>query len=75
MALQGLAVKMAGQSNKLLASIEDVNGDGFDDLVVKIEDMDATFTEGDTIATLTGETFDGTPIEGSDSICIVPNNQ
>jgi hypothetical protein len=37
-----------------------------------IEDVDAAFPPGEGSATVTGELFDGTPIEGSDSICIVP---
>jgi len=71
--LEGLEVKAVGKSNNLLANIEDVNGDGFSDLVVKIEDIDGVFQQGDTTATLTGETLDGTPIEGTDTICIVPS--
>ena len=63
---------MVGKSNKLLASIEDVNGDGFDDLVVKIEDGDNTITPGSTMATITGTLYDGTPIVGCDEINIVP---
>jgi hypothetical protein len=53
-------------------SPEDVNGDGWDDLVVKIEDTHATFTSGSGTATLTGELLDGTPFEDTDHICIVP---
>lgn len=37
-----------------------------------LDDVDGTYEEGDTIATLTGETFDGMPITGTDAICIVP---
>ena len=70
--LAGLAVGARGKSNKLMAHIEDVNGDGFDDLVVQIEDVDGTFTSGSGTATLTGNLFDGTAFEGSDEICIVP---
>ena len=73
--LQGLAVRVAGKSNKLLAHIEDANNDGCDDLVVQIEDQDGAFEEGDAEAILIGnlyEDFGGTPIKGSDSICIVP---
>jgi len=51
-------------------NIEDVNGDGFNDLVVKIIDTDGTYLVGTGTATLTGNLFDGTPIEGTDSICI-----
>jgi hypothetical protein len=70
--LEGVAVKAVGKSNKLLASVEDVDGDGFDDLVVKIEDVDGAFTSGSGTATLTGQLWDGTPFEGYDDICIVP---
>jgi len=70
--LEGLAVKAVGKSNKLLAHIEDVNDDGYDDLVVQIEDTDQVFETGDGVATLTGNLYEGTPIEGTDSICIVP---
>jgi hypothetical protein len=34
--------------------------------------MDGTFTSGNGVATLTGQLFDGTAIEGSDEICVVP---
>lgn len=70
--LEGLTLKVVGKRNKLMAHIEDVNNDGYDDLVLQIEDMDEAFQEGDTTATLTGNLYDGTPIEGTDTICIVP---
>ena len=72
--LQGMAIKAVGKSNKLLAHIADVNEDGFNDLVVQIEDSDGVFTPGDTTATVTGNLFDGTPFEGADTICIVDNS-
>jgi hypothetical protein len=71
--LEGLSVASQGKSGKLMAHVEDVNGDGFDDLVVQIEDVDGTFTSGNGTATLTGNLFDGTPLEGSDNICVVPS--
>ena len=67
--LDNQTVKTKGNGDAQ-ASIEDVNDDGFDDLVIKIMDADGTYAEGEGTATLTGELFDGTPIEGSDSICI-----
>jgi len=67
--LDGQIIKLKGNGEPQ-ANIEDVNNDGFDDLVVKIIEIDGTYTEGLGIATLTGELFDGTPIQGSDSICI-----
>jgi hypothetical protein len=69
--LEGMAVKVVGKSSRLLAHIEDVNKDGFDDLVVKIEDIDGIFSPGETTATLTGNLSDGPAFEGADSICIV----
>ncbi|MEJ2183242.1 MAG: PKD domain-containing protein [Nitrospirota bacterium] len=70
--LEGLAVKAVGKGNKLLSHIEDVNGDGFDDLVIQIQDTDGSFTSGSGTAVLTGNLYDGTAIQGTDSICIVP---
>ena len=46
--LEGLAVAVRGKSDKLLAAYEDVNGDGYMDLVLKIEDSDGALTEGST---------------------------
>jgi hypothetical protein len=68
--LQGLAVKMVGKSDKLLAHLEDVNGDGFVDLVVQIEDNDGIWTAGTSLAEVTGSLYDGTPIAGQDYVCI-----
>jgi len=67
--LEGAAVRLKGKSGNY-GSLEDVNNDGYPDLVVHI--VDFSVSSGATTATLTGELFDGTPIEGSDSICIVP---
>jgi len=71
-----LTLSLDGQSVKTKrngtpqANIENVNGDGFNDLVVKIIDIDGTYAVGTGTGTLTGQLFDGTPFEGSDSICI-----
>ena len=70
--LEGLAIKAVGKSNKLLAHYDDVNNDGYYDLVVQIEDTDQVFAEGDTTATVTGYLNDETYFQGSDTICIVP---
>ena len=70
--LEGMPVRAVGKNNKLLAHYEDVNEDTILDLVVQIEDTDGTFAVSDTIATLTGNLLDVTPIEGQDSIRIVP---
>ena len=71
-ALEGMAVRTAGKASKLLASYEDVNGDGFLDLLVHVQDQDGTLANGTGVATLSGTLSDGTPIVGSDEICIVP---
>jgi hypothetical protein len=53
------------------AYTEDVNDDGLEDLLVNIEDVDDTYQAGEVTATLTGETFDGKSIIGTDNICII----
>ena len=62
---------------KLMAHVEDANGDGIDDVVVQFEDDDGVFIEGDTAATVTGQAALGNPpvateIRGTDAVCIVP---
>lgn len=69
--LEGLQVAIRGKSDKMLAHIEDVNEDGFPDLVVQIQDVDGVFFEGTATATVSGELYNGKPILGSDEICIV----
>jgi hypothetical protein len=39
---------------------------------IQVEDQDGVFSEGSSIATITGDLFDGTPFQGTDEICIVP---
>jgi hypothetical protein len=72
--LEGLSIGARGRANKLMAHLEDVNGDGLIDLVVQIEDVDGAFTSGNGTATLTGYLFDGSSFQGTDEICVVPNN-
>jgi len=68
--LDGAEVRVKGKSGNA-GSLEDVNGDGYQDLVVQIID-DGGYSAGDTQATLTGYTYGGLPLVGSDAICIVP---
>ncbi len=69
--LDGQAVRVAGKSNKKQAHIEDVNGDGLDDLTLHIEDKDRSTPSGSTEATLKGETFDGSiQIYGTIALCL-----
>jgi PKD repeat protein len=69
--LAGATVGVKGKSDKVMASLEDVNGDGLLDLVIHIVN-EMSLTEGSTEALLEGSTFDGTLIEGSDTVNIVP---
>ena len=48
--------------------VDDVNNDGFTDMVFHFKVKKTGIACGDTDATLTGETFDGTAIEGTDSV-------
>ena len=64
----GLSVAVKG-NGQVQCDIDDVDSDGFWDLVCKFVDSD-NWTGGPDEATLTGELYDGTPFEGTDSICI-----
>ncbi|NIS81010.1 MAG: hypothetical protein GTO14_12565 [Anaerolineales bacterium] len=52
--------------------VEDVDGDADLDLLLHFRTQETGIQCGDTEASLWGETFDGTPIEGSDSIVSKP---
>ncbi len=54
---------------------EDVNDDGYDDLICHFYTQKAEFKAGDTEGVLKGETFDATPMEGRDSVRIVPKGK
>lgn len=67
-------VKVVGKKDpQTLCSVEDVNGDGYDDLVCHFITTElASVLDGtSTSATVTGELFNGIQIQGSDSIIIV----
>jgi probable HAF family extracellular repeat protein len=51
--------------------LQDVNGDGLPDLVLHFRTQDSGIQCGDTSVSITGQTVDGTPIQGSDSITTV----
>lgn len=67
----GLAVRVRGNGQPQ-CSVQDTNADGFPDLVCQFVDDPADWTPGDGTADLTGQLHDGTPIKGTDSICIRP---
>jgi hypothetical protein len=62
------------KDGRLSCSYEDVNIDGYPDLVCQFVDDAAAWAPDSDTATLRGELTDGTPIAGSDSICLVPKN-
>jgi hypothetical protein len=63
------------KNGQLSCALEDVNIGGYWDLVCQFEDDSTKWApDSDTEATLTGELTDGTPIAGTDSICLVPAN-
>jgi hypothetical protein len=51
---------------------KDVNDDGYGDLVCHFYTQIAGFKCGDSVGVLNGQTVDETPLEGSDSVRIVP---
>jgi hypothetical protein len=75
-------VKTVGKTARTLCSVADVSGDfsagpegapdGFDDMVCHFITMDIVPEAGETTATISGELNDTTPIEGTDSVNIVP---
>jgi len=64
-----------GDEDSLLfcgGALEDANADGFLDLVCHFDTQTAGFACGDTEGILRGQLLDGTPIDGSDAVKIVP---
>ena len=68
--LEGLSVKRRGRS-RLMVRFARLDGDEFLDAFVQFRN-DGHWSGADGTAALTGTLMDGTPIEGSDSILIVP---
>ncbi len=48
--------------------VEDINHDGYPDMVFHFKTRDTGIICGDTEATLNGEIFDGTPFTGTDAV-------
>ncbi len=71
--LDSLAVKVVGPTEKALVHYEDVNADGFVDLVAQMQDVGDTFTTGQANATITATLIDGTRLSGTAPMCVVPD--
>lgn len=69
--LAGADVRLKGKGTPMYALI-DVNADGLLDIEVKVSTEALELSDGDTEATLTAQTYDGTVVVGSDSIRVVP---
>lgn len=69
LAYAGVIIKKNGTP---MASLEDVNGDGYMDMVVHFKTTELGLSETDTEAVLNGSTTDGTAFTGTDSVRIVP---
>lgn len=69
--LAGSTVAIRGNGSRLLASQKDIDNDGDLDLVLQIETENLTLETGVTEAILTGQTYNGENITGSDTIVIV----
>lgn len=70
--LAGVEVAVRGKAEKLMARLEDVDGDGDDDLLLQVETQsEGTLWESGPV-TLTGKTYDGDDIKGTDEVIIVP---
>lgn len=69
--LASAPVQVRGKSSNA-GSLVDIDSDGDIDLLVHIVN-ELCLVEGEDTATLTGNTTNGTPIEGTDLLCIIKN--
>jgi hypothetical protein len=68
--LSGATVRLRGKGDPM-AKTEDVDGDGLLDIVIHFDMSALQLISGDTVAILEGETYDGIPFWGEDSVRIV----
>ena len=69
--LADAGVKARGKNEDLMSSFKDVDRDGLLDLLIRIDTQGLVLSDGDVEAYLTGETFDGLSISGTDAIRLV----
>ena len=70
--LDGAEVAVRGKSEKLMARLEDIDGDGENDLILQVDTQSwAELWEGGEVV-LTGKTYGGEDIRGTDEVIIVP---
>ena len=69
--LTSAPVQLKGKGTPM-ASFQDVDGDSLLDLVVYIDTQALQLSDTDTEAVLEGQTLAGTPIQGVNSIRVVP---
>ena len=72
--LADAGVKARGKKGDLMASFEDIDLDGLLDLLIHIDTQSLVLSDDDVEALLTGETFDGLSISGTDAIRIVSSS-
>ena len=70
--LEGFLVNGRGNGG-LSCTQQDVNGDGFVDLLCHFVDQSGAWTGGTDTAKLPGKTFSGVLFRGTDKLCLVPN--
>lgn len=63
---------IVSRNGRAMAGLEDVNNDGLLDLVVHVSTEALGLTAGDQEAVLSGTTFEGIPIQGMDTVQVVP---
>jgi len=70
--LAGAEVAVRGKAEKLMARLEDIDGDGDDDLLLQVETQSEGALWESGPVTLEGKTYGGQDIEGTDEVIIVP---
>lgn len=71
--LAGAEVKMVGKSGQLLCHEEDIDADGYVDLVCQVETVQFAIEPGESAAVLVAQTASGLTVRGEDSVRIVPD--